>query len=94
MKLMTDIKPKIVAALKAAGYTRDPNQQCHEKWCLARANNVWFNKRIVRANAGTSSAKLVRKIAGRPNGSATIEQQDRFDSWYTDGYRSRGTAAL
>ncbi len=91
---MTDIKPKIVAALEAAGYTL-VQLKSKQKYHKARCNNVWFDRRrVMRADVGTEGAEICRRIAGEPNGGCTIEQQGRFDSWFTDGYRGKGTAAI
>ena len=93
MNQMQDIKPRIEDALNCAGYEHRISGN-RDKWHRARADNVWFDQQVVRADKGTQGAAIVRAIAGKPNGSATEEQQDRFDSWYTDGYRSYGTAAI
>lgn len=93
MLQMHTIKPRIVAALTKAGYTR-VQQTSYEKWTKGRGQNVWIAKQVVRASRNTEAATLVRKAAGTPQGSVSEAQQGSFDSWYTDGYRSRGTAAI
>ncbi len=90
---MHEIKPRIVAALTQAGYTR-VQQTSYVKWTKGRGQNVWFAQQVVRTNHNTDAAAIVRKVAGAPQGSVSEAQQGRFDSWYTDGYRSRGTAAI
>ena len=90
---MKTIKPKIVEVLEAAGY-KFIQQQCSEKWTRDRNNCVWFSKQVVRATSNTNSSDIIRGVAGVANGSVSKAQQGKFDSWYTDGYRSRGTAAI
>jgi hypothetical protein len=90
---MKIIKPKIVDVLEARGY-KFIQQQSYEKWTRGRNKNVWFSKQIVRATINTEGTQIVKSIAGIPNGSVSEAQQQTQDSWYTDGYRSRGTAAI
>jgi len=91
--IMHEIKPKIVNALEADGY-KFIQQQSYQKWTKGRNNNVWFSKQIIRATKNIEGAKIVKNIAGVPNGSVSEEQQGKFDCWYTDGYKSYGSAAI
>ena len=93
MNRMIDIKPRIEAALEKAGYVRI-QQTSRTKWHLGRGDNVWFDQRVIRADRNTEGTRIVLGIAGAPNGSVTEEQKGRYDSWYTDGYQSRGSAAI
>ena len=93
MITMDGIKPRLVAALKKAGYLF-VQQSAYEKWTKGRNQSVWIGGRQVRATRNTKGADLVCKIMGVPNGSVSEEQQERVVSWYTDGYRSRGSAAI
>jgi len=90
---MKIIKPRIEENLEAAGY-KFVQQQSYEKWTRGRNDCVWFAKQIVRATKNTEGAQIVEGVAGVPNGSVSEAQQHTQDSWYTDGYRSRGTAAI
>ncbi len=93
MLRMSDIKPCLVEALTHAGYVR-VQQSAYDKWTKGRGENVWIHLNVVRANGNTPGAELVRSVAGMPNGSVSEAQQGTQDSWYTDGYRGRGTAAI
>jgi len=93
MLKMIEIQPRIEAALKGAGYTY-VQQSAYGKRTNGRAQNVWISKQVVRAGVNTRGAEIVRGIAGVPNGSVGEAQQGNYDSWYTDGYRGRGTAAI
>ena len=93
MKQMEDIRPRIELALEYAGYVF-LQQSAYGKWSKGRGQNVWFSKQVVRTNIKTQGSEIVKAIAGAPNGSVSEAQQGSFDSWYTDGYTSRGTAAL
>jgi len=91
---MSDIKPRIVAAIEAAGYTFE-QQVSRQKWCGTRNDNVWFDQAsVIRADKGTKGAEICRRIAGAPNGKATASQDHRFDTWFTDGYRGKGGTAI
>jgi hypothetical protein len=87
------IRPRITARLKAAGYL-PTRQSSYKKWSRGRGDNVWFGKRQIRTNLGNEGASIIRDIAGAPNGSVCAAQQGKFDSWYTDGYKSYGNAAI
>ncbi len=87
------IKPKIVGVLGAAGY-KFIQQQCYERWTRDRNNCVWFSKQVVRATSNTISSDIIRGVAGVADRSVSEAQQGKYDSWYTDGYRSRGTATI
>ena len=90
---MIELRPRIEVALKASGFTL-VEQSSYTKWTKGRGNNVWFSKQVFRVLKGTEAADIVRRIAGKPNGSVSEKQQPYQDAWYTDGYRSRGTAAI
>jgi len=90
---MHDVKTKIVHELEANGYNLI-QQQSYQKWTRGRNNNVWFSKRIIRATKNVEGADIVKRFAGNPNGSVSENQQGKFACWYTDGYRSYGTAAI
>jgi len=90
---MKIIKPIIEENLEAVGYAF-VQQQCYEKWTRGRNDCVWFSKQIVRATRNTEGADIIKGIAGAPKGSVSESQQHVQDSWYTDGYQSRGTAAI
>ena len=90
---MHEIKTKIVKELEDAGY-KFIQQQSYQKLTKGRNNNVWFSKQIIRATKNVEGAEIVKCIAGTPNGSVSEEQQEKFDCWYTDGYRSYGSAAI
>ena len=90
---MHGVKNKIVHELEATGY-KFVQQQSYQIWTKGRNNNVWFSKRIIRATKNVEGSEIVQRIAGIPNGSVSEDQQGKFDCWYTDGYRSYGTAAI
>ena len=90
---MHEIKNKIVKELEDAGY-KFIQQQRYQKWTKGRNNNVWFAKQIIRATKNVEGAEIVKRIAGTPDGSVSEEQRGKFDCWYTDGYRSYGTAVI
>ena len=90
---MSIIKPKIVRELERTGY-KFVQQQCYQKWTKGRADCVWIAKQVVRTTKNTDGAKIVFKIAGSTNGSVSEAQQGKYDCWYTDGYKGRGTAAI
>ena len=90
---MADIKLGIMDRLIRAGYL--PEQQArYVKWSRGRADCAWFAKHVIRTTANSEASAIIRRIAGAPNGSVSELQKGKFDSWYTDGYRSRGTAAI
>jgi hypothetical protein len=90
---MSVIKPKIFSEIESVGY-KLVQQQCYQKWTKGRADCVWISKQIVRATKNVDGAKIVLKIAGSPNGSVSEAQKGKYDCWYTDGYKGRGTAAI
>ena len=90
---MDEIKPKILRKLEDAGY-KFVQQQCYEKWIKGRNDCVWFSKQVARATKGNEGSLIIQSIAGQMNGSVSENQQGKFDSWYTDGYKGRGTAAI
>ena len=90
---MHSIKPKVVRELEAAGY-KFVQQQSYQKWTTGRNNCVWISKNIIRATKNIEGAEIIKKIAGVPNGSVSEAQQGKYDCWYTDGYKGRGTAAI
>ena len=90
---MADIKLKIMDRLIRAGYL--PEQQAsYVKWSKGCADCVWFANHMIRTTGNNEASAIIRRIAGAPNGSVSELQKGQFDSWYTDGYISRGTAEI
>jgi len=90
---MEDIKLGIMDSLIQAGYL-PVRESSYVKWSKGRANCACLSKHVIRTTINSEASEIIRRIAGAPNGSVSELQQDKFDSWYTDGYRSRGTAAV
>lgn len=90
---MADIKLIIMDKLIQAGYLPE-HQDCYVKWSKGRGDCAWFSKQVIRATINNEASAIIRRIAGTPNGSVSEAQQGNYDSWYTDGYLGRGTAAI
>ena len=90
---MEDIKLRIMDSLLQAGFS--PVQESgYVKWSKGRNNFACLSKHLIRTTINSEASEIIRRVAGAPNGGAAELQQGNFDSWYTDGYKSRETAAV
>ncbi len=90
---MDDIKFMIMDRLVQAGYLPE-QQNSYVMWSKGRSNCAYLSKHIIRTTINSEASAIIRRVAGPPNGSASEVQQDKFESWYTDGYRCSDTAAV
>ena len=90
---MDDIRLGIMDRLVQAGYSPE-QQSCCVKWSKDSADCAWISRHVIRTTINGEASAIIRGFIGAPNGSAAELQQDKFDSWYTDGYKSSDTAAV
>ncbi len=89
---MEDIKVRIMDGLIQAGFT-PVRESSYVKWSKGRSNFACLSNHLIRTTINSEASGIIRRIAGAPNGSAAELQQGKFDSWYTDGYKSFETTA-
>ena len=88
---MADIKLRIMDRLIQAGYL-PVQQNSYVKWSKSHTDCAWFSEHAIRTTINNEASAIIRRIAGAPNGDASESSQGKIEAWYTDGYRSRGTA--
>jgi len=80
----------IAAQLRNAGYTANSRQE-YTSFCKWRGDKTYlhYSRNVLRAIVGTQGEGVVRAIFGPPNGKTSDSQNDKYSTWFFNGYAGK-----
>jgi hypothetical protein len=80
----------IAARLRDAGYTANPRQE-YTGFSKGRGDKTYlhYSRNVIRATVGTQGEKIIRSVFGPPNGKASDSQNDKYSTWFFNGYAGK-----
>lgn len=75
------------AILESAGYEKVERKQYH-RFSKGRADATYihYSLNIIRSTVNTEAEELIKKAFGKPNGKASESQDERYSTWFFNGY--------
>ena len=80
----------IAEALKEVGYIANQKKD-YTSFSNGYGDKTYikYNLRIIRATKNTDGERIIADIFGDPNGKASDSQNDRYSTWFFNGYSGR-----
>ncbi len=80
----------IAAQLRNAGYTAIPRQE-YTSFSKGRGDKTYlhYSRNVIRATVGTQGEDIIRDVFGPPNGKASDSQNDKYSTWFFNGYAGK-----
>ena len=77
----------LVIKLENAGYEKFERKQ-YLRFSKARADATYihYSLNIIRSTTNTKAELIVKRTFGEPNGKSSESQDDRYSSWFFNGY--------
>ena len=86
---------KIAMSLVEAGYT-EHTKKMYVRYSKEYGNSVFIHHslQIIRCTGNTEAVLIIQKNLGPPNGIASESQDERFCSWFLNGYEGKAGTTL
>lgn len=77
----------LAAKLQTVGYEIVARKQ-YNRFSKSRADATYIHHslNIIRSTVNTEAELIIKKVFGEPNGKASESQDDRYSSWFFNGY--------
>ena len=76
--------------LEDAGYEKHERKIYHlYSKGRADATYIHYSLNIIRSTNSTEAESIIKKVFGEPNGKASDSQDDRYSSWFFNGYTGK-----
>ena len=93
--LTKETAEQLAITLIKSGYAKEI-KQAYNRYTKKYGDSVFVSHslNIVRCTPNTKASVIIENILGSPNGVASIDHDDNFDSWFLNGYEGRAGTAL
>jgi len=94
LSLTKEMADSVAEKLLEAGYKKFERKQYH-RYSKGRADATYihYSLNIIRATRNTDAQKIITNTFGAPNGWASDSQDDRYCTWFFNGYNSKEGAS-
>jgi len=76
--------------LENAGYEKHEMKQ-YNRFSKVRADATYihYSLNIIRSTVNSEADLIIKRVIGEPNGKASDSQDDRYSSWFFNGYTGK-----
>jgi hypothetical protein len=80
----------IATRFRYAGYTANPRQE-YTSFSKGRGDKTYLHcsRNVIRVTVGTRGDEIIRAMFGAPNGKASDLQNDKYSTWFFNGYAGK-----